>query len=91
MNFHLQQPYLFSNLKIWFLENKARLPRTLDTEHFAVIDLSKCLEVSIYAIEEDIKRNGKPSALAKIYKDRLEIIYKALQDTENHNKPLDRI
>lgn len=91
MNFHVEQPYLYSHLKMWFTENAAKLPRTLDTPHFVVIDLPKCLDISIFCIEQDIERNGKPTKDAKVYKDRLVSIYLSLQVPKNHNKQLERI
>jgi len=91
MTFHLQPPYTYAQLKLWFLDNKSRLPISVDTEHFIVFDLHKCIETYICAVDEDIKQNGSPTRNAKNYKDRMVTIYLALQNPDNHNNPLQRI
>lgn len=91
MNFHLQPPYEYAHLKLWFRENWSKLPQSLDTLHADFRDVRKSVKVNIASIDAFILSGERPNPTVKTYKDRLILIYEGLKITENWNLPMKTI
>lgn len=75
MIFYLQPPYEFEPLKCWYRENWKEIPRTLDCDDRYYMNLKETLKMNVAS--EDTEK--------------LIFIYKALQVSENWNKPMEKL
>lgn len=80
MNFHLSQPYQYGHLKMWFTENKSKLPKTLDTEIANFGDVQKAVEANIATIERQFEMFGKVTEISKASKRLLVTIYETMKN-----------
>ena len=82
MNFHLTQPYQYGHLKMWFAENKSKLPKTLDTDIAVFLDVHQAIETNIARIERQFEMFGQVTEISKASKRLLVTIY----DTMKNNR-----
>jgi hypothetical protein len=88
MNFHLQPPYEYQHLKLWFRENWKELPKTLDTPHADHRDVKKAIKNNIASIDKLLSVHGKMNKVAESYQRILETIYEGLKVSENWDLPM---
>lgn len=82
MNFHLTQPYQYGHLKLWFAENKSKLPKTLDTDIAVFLDVQQAVDTNIARIERQFEMFGKVTEISKASKRILLTIYEELKTKE---------
>lgn len=84
----------YVELKDWFAINMGKLPKVLDSEFIYFKDVVFAVNLCIQRIDSEILHLGyeiKKSKRAKEDKLKLELIFEALQNDENWNKPLNRM
>jgi hypothetical protein len=85
MNFTLTNESLYKDIKEWFEQNKDELPETLDAETMYFGSPKHQVEMWIYQIDYALHKHGKPNETAKVAKDGLKKMYRALQNKSNWN------
>lgn len=79
MTFHLEPPYKYEHLKLWFKENYSRIPESLVIKNVPYTDVKKAVDVAICSIDAHIASGNRPNETVKTYKNRLILIYEAIK------------
>lgn len=75
MNFHLSQPYQYAHLKMWFAENKSKLPDSIGIYK----DVRKAVETNILAVEYQINRFDRVTNMREASERILFTIYETMK------------
>lgn len=59
MTFHLEHPYKYEDLKLWFKENYSHLPESLVIQNVPFTDIRKAVDVAICSVDAHISSGNK--------------------------------